>query len=251
MVLLRENETKGGINMDRILLIEDNKIVSKTIERTLQSNNFIVDCCFNAEDALTKVNKHIYDAIILDLNLPKMGGYAFLQIFRKKSDIPVIINTAHANVKARVKLINVGASDFIEKSFEPDEIVESIKIILEDRKKEKEQSKVIKFKEIEIDFMTRTIKRNNEVIDLTSKEFDILKMLFDNPERAFSRKQLYLVVWGEKYDESVDNTINVHVKRLRNKIEINPKKPDIIETVYAFGYRLGKEAVEMLQASND
>lgn len=236
--------------MDRILLIEDNKIVSKTIERKLQTNNFIVQCCFNAEDALIEINKHIYDCVILDLNLPKMSGYAFLQILRKKSDVPVIINTAHANVKARVKLISVGASDFIEKSFAPDEIVESIKIILEDRKKALEKGKTIKFKDIEIDFMTRTIKRNGEVVDLTSKEFDILKMLFDNPERAFSRKQLYLVVWGEEYNESVDNTINVHVKRLRNKIEINPKKPDIIATVYAFGYRLGKEVVDMLHEKN-
>jgi len=233
--------------MERILLVEDNKIVSKTIERKLQSNNFIVDCCFDAEDALQEVNKHNYDAIILDLNLPKMSGYAFLQILRKKSDVPVIINTAHANVKSRVKLINVGASDFIEKSFEPDEIVESIKIILEDRAKEKERSKTIIIKDLEIDFLQRSIKRNGEVVVLTSKEFDILKMLFDNPERAFSRKQLYLVVWGEDYDESVDNTINVHVKRLRNKIEVNPKEPDIIATVYAFGYRLGKEAAEALQ----
>ena len=234
--------------MDRILIVEDNKIVSKTIERKLQANNFIVDCCFNAEDALQGINKHEYALIILDLNLPKMSGYTFLQILRKKSDVPVIINTSHANVKSRVKLINVGASDFIEKSFEPNEIVESIKIILEDREKEKERNKILKFKDLRIDFMTRTVKRNNEIIDLTSKEFDILKMLIENPERAFSRKQLYLVVWGEEYDESVDNTINVHVKRLRNKIEVNPKKPDIISTVYAFGYRLGKEVVDMLQA---
>lgn len=234
--------------MERILLVEDNKIVSKTIERKLQSNNFTVDCCFTAEEALLEINKHVYAAIILDLNLPKMSGYAFLQILRKKSDVPVIINTAHADVKSRVKLINVGASDFIEKSFAPDEILESIKIILEDRESEKERNKTFKFKDVEVDFMTRTLKRNNELVDLTNKEFDILKMLIDNPERAFSRKQLYLVVWGEEYDESVDNTINVHVKRLRNKIEVNPKKPDIIATVYAFGYRLGKEVVDMLQS---
>ncbi|MDC0558992.1 response regulator transcription factor [Candidatus Izimaplasma bacterium] len=233
--------------MDRILLVEDNKIVSKTIERKFQANGFIVDCCFNAEDALLKINDHIYSAVILDLNLPKMSGYAFLQILRKKSDVPVIVNTAHANVKSRVKLINVGASDFIEKSFEPDEIVESIKVIIEERAKEKELNKVLTYKTIEIELMTRTVKRNGEIVDLTSKEFDILKMLIDNPDRAFSRKQLYLVVWGEIYDESVDNTINVHVKRLRNKIEVNPKKPDIIATVYAFGYRLGNEVVELLK----
>lgn len=237
--------------MKRILLVEDNKIVSKTIERKLQNNDYIVDCCFSAEDGLLEISKHEYSAIILDLNLPKMNGYAFLQILRKKSDVPVIINTAHADVKSRVKLIKVGASDFIEKSLKPDEIVESIKIILEDREKENEKYQTFKYKHLEIDFLSRTVKRDKNIIDMTNKEFDILKMLIDNPERAFSREQLYLVVWGDQYDESVDNTINVHVKRLRNKIEINPKLPDVIATVYAFGYRLGEDVVNMLQSSND
>jgi len=237
--------------MKRILLVEDNKIVSKTIERKLQNNDYIVDCCFNAEDGLREINKHDYSAIILDLDLPNMNGYVFLQILRKKSDIPVIINTAHADVKSRVKLINVGASDFIEKSLKPDEIVESIKIILEDREKENEYYKTFKFKHLDIDFLSRTVKRDSKEVELTNKEFDILKMLLDNPERAFSREQLYLVVWGEQYEESVDNTINVHVKRLRNKIEIDPKNPEVIVTVYAFGYRLGKEVVDMLQSQKE
>jgi len=236
--------------MDRILLVEDNKVVCRTIERKLMSYDFEVDCVYNAEDALVQFNKHQYSAIVLDLNLPKMNGYAFLQIIRKKSDVPVIINTSHANVKSRVKLINVGASDFIEKSMDPDEIVESIKIILEDRKRQKDTNKVFEFKEIEIDFSTRTVTKNTIPLDLTSKEFDIIKTLFANPHRALSRKQLYLVVWGEEYTDDVDNTINVHMKRLRNKIEENPKKPEIIETVYAFGYRLGKPIVELLKNKN-
>ena len=232
--------------MERILLVEDNKIVSKTIESKLIAHGFKVDTAFNAEDALLEVAKHRYDAIVLDLALPKMNGYAFLQIIRKKSDVPVIINTAHASVKSRVKLINVGASDFIEKSMHPDEIVESIKIILEDRDKRKDQNKIFTFKNLEIDFSTRLVKKDEIPLELTSKEFDIIKTLFDNPNRAFSREQLYLVVWGEEYDESVDNTINVHVKRLRNKIEEKPNKPEIIETVYGFGYRLGKNIVKIL-----
>jgi len=233
--------------MDRILLVEDNKVVSKTIERHLTNNGFKVHCVFNGEDGLLEINKHDFAAIELDLNLPKMSGYAFIQILRKKSDIPIIINTAHASVKSRVKLINVGASDFIEKSMHPDEIIESIKIILEDRNQMKNKNKVFMFKDVVIDFSTRTVKKNGEVLELTSKEIDIIKTLLDNPNRAFSRKQLYLVVWGEEYSEIVDNTINVHIKRLRNKIEEIPNKPVIIETVYAYGYRLGKSVVDMLQ----
>lgn len=235
--------------MDRILLVEDNKVVSKTIEHHLTNSGFLVDCVFNAEDGLVKFNKHDYAAVVLDLNLPKMSGYAFIQIIRKKSDIPIVINTAHASVKSRVKLINVGASDFIEKSMHPHEIVESLKIILEDRNKKRDNKKVFEFNNIEIDFKSRTVKKNDHVIDLTLKEIDILKMLIENPNRAFSKKQLYLVVWGEEYTELADNTINVHIKRLRNKIEETPKKPEIIETVYAFGYRLGQSVVDMLQGS--
>ena len=235
--------------MDRILLVEDNKIVSKTIEHHLVNSGFIVDCVFTAEEGLVKINKHDYSAIVLDLNLPKMSGYAFIQIVRKKSDIPIVINTAHASVKSRVKLINVGASDFIEKSMHPHEIVESLRIILEDRNKKKDNKKTFEFNSIEIDFKARTVRKDDQVIDLTLKEIDILKMLIENPNRAFSKKQLYLVVWGEEYSELADNTINVHIKRLRNKIEETPKKPEIIETVYAFGYRLGQSVVDMLQES--
>lgn len=233
--------------MDRILLVEDNKVVSKIIEHHLVINGFKVDCVFNAEDGLLEVNKHQYAAIVLDLNLPKMSGYAFIQILRKKSDVPIVINTAHASVEARVKLINVGASDFIEKSMHPNEIVESIKIILEDRKKAQENNKSFEYSDIKIDFSARTVRKNDQVLDLTLKEIDILKTLLENPNRAFSKKQLYLVVWGEEYSELADNTINVHIKRLRDKIEENPKKPEIIETVYAYGYRLGKPVVDMLQ----
>lgn len=235
--------------MDRILLVEDNKVVSKTIEHHLSNSGFKVDCVFTAEDGLVKINKHGYSAIVLDLNLPKMSGYAFIQIIRKKSDIPIVINTAHASVKSRVKLINVGASDFIEKSMHPNEIVESLKIILEDRNKMKDNKKIFEFNSIEIDFKARTVRKNDQVLDLTLKEIDILKMLIENPNRAFSKKQLYLVVWGEEYTELADNTINVHIKRLRNKIEESPKNPEIIETVYAFGYRLGQSVVDMLQNS--
>ena len=236
----------GGI-MDKILVVEDNKIVNTTLSRLLQANDYEVDSVYTAEDALNRIGKTRYDLIILDLNLPQMNGYNFLRVLRTKSDIPVVINTAHSSVKARVKLIHAGASDFIEKSFSTDEILESIQIILDDRKKAKDVRRVFEYKDISIDFANRTVLKKKEVIELTNKEFDILKVLFDNPDKAFSRKQLYLFVWGEEYSEQVDNTINVHVKRLRNKIETDPKQPEFIETVYAFGYRLGKPIVHKLE----
>lgn len=233
--------------MAKILIVEDNKIVNITISNMLEQSGYEVKGVYSAEDALQELNRVSYDLIVLDVNLPKMSGYQFLQVIRKKSDIPVVINTSYTSVKARVKLINVGASDFIQKSFSKEQILESIDLILQDRATKNQSSKSISYKGVNIDFSNRIVTRDGSQVEMTSKEFDILKTLFENPKNAFSRKQLYLIVWGEEYDESVDNTINVHVKRLRNKIEEDPKKPAFIETVYAFGYRLGKELVTYLE----
>ena len=232
--------------MERILVVEDNAIANKIISRILSGNGYKVDSVFSAEDALFEFNKSRYDLVILDLELPKMSGYTFLQVIRKKSDVPVVVNTSHANVKSRIKLINVGASDFMEKSFDQEQVLESVRFILNDQKSKNKESKIFNYKNLTIDFTSRAVSRNNEFVELTIKEFDILRLLFENPHRAFSRKQLYLIVWGEEYSEFVDNTINVHVKRLRNKIEEKANKPEIIETVYAFGYRLGKAVIDLL-----
>jgi DNA-binding response OmpR family regulator len=229
--------------MAKILVVEDNKIVNTTISRLLESNNYDVESVYSAEDALAFVSKKNYDLIVLDLNLPNMNGYHFLRVLRTKSNVPVIINTAHSSVKARVKLIQAGASDFIEKTYTSKEILESIKIILNDRQKEKEHAKSYMYKNLVFDFTSRLVTKSGVPLDLTNKELEILKLLFEHPDKPFSRKQLYLLVWGEEYADNVDNTINVHVKRLRDKIEEDPKNPKIIETVYAFGYRLGSEVI--------
>ena len=162
--------------MEGILIVEDNKIANITISRLLEGSGYQVFSVYNAEDALTEVSKRKYDLIILDIHLPKMSGYTFLQILRKKSDVPVIINTANSTVKARVKLINVGASDFIEKSYTKEEILESIRIILDDRKKKHKSKSTFIYKEVEIDFSSRSVKRDGVLIELTSKEFDIIKV---------------------------------------------------------------------------
>ena len=145
-----------------------------------------------------------------------------------------------------MKLIKAGASEFIDKSSTTEEILESIRIITEDCERRNNNAQIIAFKQLVFDFQHRIVSKDGVPIDLTSKEFEILKILFEHPKEPFSRKQLYMLIWGEEYDESADNTINVHVKRLRDKIEDNPKKPEIIETVYAFGYRLGKPLMKLV-----
>ncbi|MBI9010201.1 MAG: response regulator transcription factor [Tenericutes bacterium] len=234
--------------MAKILVVEDNTIINKTISRMLQSYGYKVDSAFDAEKALLLFNSNQYDLIILDLHLPKMSGYTFLQVIRKKSEVPVIINTAYASTKSRVNLIKVGADDFIEKSMDKNEIVESVKLLLDIKEKQEElKKKTLEVYDLVIDFKNRSLVKKMKSIELTSKEFDILKLLFDNPRTAFSRKQLYMIIWGEEYSPIYDNTINVHMKRLRTKIEKDPKKPLIVETVFKHGYRLGKKTAEELE----
>lgn len=234
--------------MAKILVVEDNKIINMTHVKLLKSQGYEAFSAYTAEEALTMFSDKKYDLILLDLHLPKMSGYTFLQVIRKKSDIPVIINTAFASTKSRVKLINVGASDFIEKSMNKEEILKSIEILLEQKAQmDENKKKTINLFDLQIDFKNHSVEKNGNLLDLTSKEFEILKILLDNPRYVFSRKQLYMLVWAEEYDSSVDNTINVHIRRLRNKIERNPKQPEIIETVFKHGYRLGKPSLEILE----
>lgn len=238
--------------MPHILIVEDNVITNKGLSSILRTQNYDVSSVYSAEDALAVFEPDKYDLLIIDLYLPKMSGYTLLQAIRKKSDVPVVINTSYASVKSRVKLINIGANDFIDKSHGRQEIFDSIELLLNDeslRPKKKERMQ-FKFENLDIDFSTNRVLKHGQLVDLTSKELSILKLLFDNPTEIFSRKQLCDLIWGEKYDVSFNNTINVHMKRLRNKIEENPNKPKIIETVWKQGHRLGIEVSKILNDQN-
>lgn len=230
--------------MKRILMIEDNKIVTAMIKDIImKEKKYIVDDVISAEEALIKVDKNEYSLIILDIYLPNMNGDVFLEKLRKTSDLPVIIITSSTSIKNRIKLIRIGANDFIDKKFCKEEIVSSIETILHNRKKESAVIKTINCIGYEIDLFTRIIKLNGEIIELTSREFEILKVLFNNASKTVSKNELYLQVWGDEYKTSVDNTINANINRLRNKIELKGNSPKVIETIYGLGYRLGIQEI--------
>ncbi len=233
--------------MSKILVVEDNKIVNKAITAQLKSNAFEVESVYTAEDALKVVQKTEFDLIILDLQLPQMSGYKFLQLIRQKTDVPVIVNTLHASVKARVNLIDAGANDFMKKSGDQEDLLESVNLLLNVHKKQKESdSEFLELYDLKIDFRNHKVSKNGTQLDLTNIEFDILRILIENPHKAFSREEIFAIAWGEEYDEFSNNTINVHIRRLRTKIEADVKNPQVIETVWKYGYRLGSNAVEML-----
>ena len=224
----------------KILIVEDNVLISRSIETKLKEEMFEVKAVFNGEDAITQFNQVKYDAVLLDLMLPIKNGEEVLKYIRSKGDVPVIIiSTKDTDVEKAVNL-GLGADDYLSKPFSMLELVARVKAVL--RRSVKSQEKEIKPKytvgHLEINFSNFEVKKLGELVELTLKEFEILKLLITHPNQTFSKQQMYRNVWGEEYYYN-DNVINVHIRRLREKIEEDPSNPRIIVTMWGFGYKLG------------
>ncbi|PKK93343.1 MAG: DNA-binding response regulator [Tenericutes bacterium HGW-Tenericutes-6] len=224
----------------KILLVEDNVLISRSIESKLKEEMFEVKPVFNGEDAINQFNQITYDAVLLDLMLPIRSGEEVLRHIRSKSDVPVIIiSTKDTDVEKAVNL-GLGADDYLSKPFSMLELVARVKAVL--RRSQKSQEKDQKLKlvvgDLEINFSNYEVRKQGQVVDLTLKEFEILKLLITHPDQTFSKQQMYRSVWGEEYYYN-DNVINVHIRRLREKIEDDPSNPKVVMTMWGFGYKLG------------
>jgi two-component system, OmpR family, response regulator VicR len=226
--------------MQKILIVEDNVLISRSIESKLKEEMFEVKAVFNGEDAINHFDMIKYDAVLLDLMLPIKSGEEVLKHIRSKGDVPVIIiSTKDTDVEKAVNL-GLGADDYLAKPFSMLELVARVKAVL--RRSQKSQEKDLKTKyevsNIEVNLSNFEVKKKGQVVDLTLKEFEILKLLLTHPEQTFSKQQMYRTVWGEEYYYN-DNVINVHIRRLREKIEDDPSSPKIVITMWGFGYKLG------------
>ncbi|WP_347568088.1 response regulator transcription factor [Peloplasma aerotolerans] len=225
----------------KILLVEDNVLISRSIETKLKEENFDVKAVFNGEEAINTFNTVKYDAVLLDLMLPIKSGEDVLKFIRSKGDVPVIIiSTKDTDVEKAINL-GLGADDYLSKPFSMLELVARVKAVL--RRSNKTKDTEIKEKytisNLEINFNNYEVKKNDKLVDLTLKEYEILKLLVTHPEQTFSKQQMYRSVWGEEYYYN-DNVINVHIRRLREKIEDDPSNPKIVITMWGFGYKLGE-----------
>ncbi|MDI6453169.1 response regulator transcription factor [Mariniplasma sp. M4Ah] len=233
-----------GLNVamgQKILLVEDNVLISRSIETKLKEENFDVKAVFNGEEAINTFNTVKYDAVLLDLMLPIKSGEDVLKFIRSKGDVPVIIiSTKDTDVEKAINL-GLGADDYLSKPFSMLELVARVKAVL--RRSNKTKDTEIKEKytisNLEINFNNYEVKKNDKLVDLTLKEYEILKLLVTHPEQTFSKQQMYRSVWGEEYYYN-DNVINVHIRRLREKIEDDPSNPKIVITMWGFGYKLGE-----------
>lgn len=214
--------------MERILIVEDEDPIRELIKLNLSMAGYELLEAADGNEALEKIKDNKLDLVLLDIMLPRIDGYELLPNITKK-DIPVILLTAKDGLKDKVKGLEMGADDYVTKPFEAVELLARIKAVL--RRSGKEEPKVT-FDDIEIFLDQHKVFKAGKEIDLTFKEFDLLRLLVENKGMAMSREKLLQLVWDYEYEGNT-RTVDMHIQRLRNKL-----KTDKIKTVYKVGYRL-------------
>lgn len=215
--------------MIKILTVEDEKPISNLIKINLLDAGYDCECAFDGEQAIEMIEKNNYDLILLDIMLPKVDGYELFE-YIKPLEIPVIFLTAKSDVKDTVKGLKLGAEDYLTKPFEIMELLARVERVL--RRFNKLQDHLHLF-DIEIDTLSRIVKKKGEIIYLTAKEYDLLLLFIQNKNIALFRKQIYMRVWGDDYMGNT-RTVDLHVQRMRKKLDLEDK----IVAVYKIGYRL-------------
>ena len=221
-------EEEGNM-MTKILIVEDEKPISKLIEMSLTSAGYTCTCVYDGMAAADLLEEHRYDLILLDVMLPKVDGYELMDYIRPMG-IPVIFLTAKTSVVDRVKGLRLGADDYLGKPFEIIELLARVESVLRRYHKTEE---VLEAGDLVIDVVSRVVKKNGEVVNLTKKEFDLLVMFVQNRNIALFREKIYEHVWESEYTGD-SRTVDLHVQRLRRKVGWEDK----IKPVYKVGYRL-------------
>lgn len=221
----------------RLLIVDDEPAIIKGLKFSLQQDNYMVDEAYDGQEAIDKFNAQEFDLIVLDVMLPKLNGFEVLQRIREKSSIPVIMLTAKGEDMDKILGLEYGADDYLTKPFNILELKARIKAIFRRSKSDEASSgdDVIKINNMTINVANRSVVIDGEEVNLTAKEFDLLQLFSSNPGKVYSRENLLETVW--KYDYLGDlRTVDVHIRRLREKIEENPSQPGYIFTKWGVGY---------------
>ena len=222
----------------RVLVVDDEKLIVKGIRFSLEQEGMEVDCAYDGEEALEKAKTKEYDMILLDIMLPKLTGLEVCQQIREFSSVPIIMLTAKGEDMDKILGLEYGADDYITKPFNILEVKARIKAIMRRaRKEEKKEAsdKTLVIGELKLDCEGRRVFIGGREINLTAKEFDVLELLAKNPNKVYSRENLLNLVWGYEYSGDV-RTVDVHIRRLREKIETVPSDPKYVHTKWGIGY---------------
>ncbi len=221
----------------KILVVDDEKLIVKGIRFSLEQDGYEVTCAYDGEEALEAAKAMEYDLILLDVMLPKYTGFEVCQMIREFSSVPIIMLTAKGEDMDKILGLDYGADDYITKPFNVLEVKARIKAIMRrtEKKVSGNEEKVVMLGDLKLDCESRRVYVENVEINLTAKEFDVLELLVFNPNKVYSRESLLKLVWGADYPGDV-RTVDVHIRRLREKIEKNPSEPKYVHTKWGVGY---------------
>lgn len=222
----------------RVLVVDDEKLIVKGIRFSLEQEEMQVDCAYDGEEAVALARENHYDIVLLDVMLPKLTGFEVCQQIREFSNVPIIMLTARGDDMDKILGLDYGADDYITKPFNILEVKARMKAILrrvEHKKSAPEQEKFIESGDMKLDCEGRRTYISGREIGLTTKEYEVLELLMLHPNKVYSRENLLKIVWGSDYPGDV-RTVDVHIRRLREKIEENPGEPKYVHTKWGVGY---------------
>ena len=222
----------------KVLVVDDEKLIVKGIRFSLEQDGMEVDCAYDGEEALKLATENTYDMVLLDIMLPKMDGFSVCQHIREFSTMPIVMLTAKGDDMDKILGLEYGADDYITKPFNILEVKARIKAIMRRTAAstpKKEDTKVLEIGDLRLDCESRRLFVLGKEVNLTAKEFDLLELLVNNPGKVYSRENLLNLVWGYEYPGDV-RTVDVHVRRLREKVEGNPSEPKYVHTKWGVGY---------------
>lgn len=222
----------------KVLVVDDEKLIVKGLRFSLEQDGMEVDCAYDGEEALEYAKNNRYDIVLLDIMLPKLSGFEVCQQIREFSSVPVIMLTAKGDDMDKILGLEYGADDYITKPFNILEVKARIKAIMrrmEPKKGAQEDGSILESGSMRLDCDGRRVYIAGKEIGLTAKEFEVLELLARNPNKVYSRENLLKTVWGSDYPGDV-RTVDVHIRRLREKIESNPSEPQFVHTKWGVGY---------------
>lgn len=222
----------------KVLVVDDEKLIVKGLRFSLEQDDMEVDCAYDGEEAIDMAKRKEYDIILLDVMLPKYDGFEVCRQIRDFSDVPIIMLTAKGEDMDKILGLEYGADDYITKPFNILEVKARMKAVMRRTGRKggnPSTGKELVKGDLRIDCESRRVFSKDKELNLTAKEFDLLELLANNPNKVYSRESLLNIVWGYEYPGDA-RTVDVHIRRLREKIEVNPSDPKYVYTKWGVGY---------------
>ena len=229
--------------MSKILIVEDEETIAELEKDYLELSGFEVEIETDGTKGLERALAEDFDLFILDLMLPGTDGFEICKRVRAEKNTPILMVSAKKDDIDKIRGLGLGADDYITKPFSITEVMARIKANIRRNTEyaavQPEQTKLV-WGPLVMNLENHTVTKSGEIIELTAKEFDILRLLLENPQRVYTKAQIYSLIWNDAYMGD-ENAVNVHISRLRTKIEDDPRKPQVVITVWGIGYKLGEQ----------